>query len=172
LSQPYLPSKHLSRNLLQRRRCLPNSLLQGPRERSSLEPSAKKAKKEAPFTASSKLTQLLQRSVVRGKIIKVGYFQEQALEVFLDKLRAQGWLKLFTNTQLGCSVTDLAEFYANCSVTHGVVISEVNGKRMRFDAKKLGEILGVLATGFDIYIREDKSVLGNTRLLEFSQRLS
>ena len=50
--------------------------------------------------------------------------------------------------------------------------SEVNGKRMCFDAKKLGEILGVLATSFDIYVREDKSVLGNARLLELSQRLS
>jgi len=28
--------------------------------------------------------------VVRGKIVKVEYFQEQGLEVFLDKLRAQG----------------------------------------------------------------------------------
>ena len=71
-----------------------------------------------------------------------------------------------------CFVSDLAKFYANCSVTQGVVTSEVNGKRMCFDAKKLGEILAVLATGFDIYIREDKSVLGNARLLELSQKLS
>jgi len=110
--------------------------------------------------------------VVRGKIIKVKYFQEQGLEVFLDKLRAQGWLELFTNTQLGCSVSDLAEFYANCSVTQGVVKSEVNGKKMRFDAKKLGEILGVPTTSFDIYVWEDKSILGIAQLLEFSQRLS
>jgi len=92
--------------------------------------------------------------------------------VFLDKLRAQGWLELFTNTQLGCSVSDLAEFYANCSITQGVVTSEVNGNKMRFDAKKLGEILGVPATSFDLYVREDKSILGNARLLELSQKLS
>ena len=89
----------------------------------------------------------------------------------MDKLRAQGWLELFTNTQLGCSVSDLIELYANYSVTQGVVTSEVNGKRMRFDAK-LGEILGVPAIGFDIYVREDTSVLGNAWLLELSQRLS
>jgi len=53
-----------------------------------------------------------------------------------------------------------------------VVTSEVNGKRIRFDAKKLGEILGVPATDFDIYVREDKSVLGNARLLKLSQKLS
>ena len=92
------------------------SSTQGPAERPSLEPRSKKGKKAIPSTTSSKLTQLLQKSVVRGKIIKVGYFEEQGLEVFLDKLMAQGWLELFTNTQLGCSVSDLAEFYANCSV--------------------------------------------------------
>ena len=68
----------------------------------------------------------------------------------------------------GGSVSDLAEFYANCSVTQGVMTSEVNGKKMRFDAKKLGEILGVPTIGFDVYVREDKFVLGNARLLELS----
>ena len=80
--------------------------------------------------------------------------------MFLNKLRAQGWLALFTNTQLGCSVSDLAAFYANCIVTQGVVTSEISGKKLRFDAKKLGEILVVMAIGFDVYVREDKSVLG------------
>jgi len=70
------------------------------------------------------------------------------------------------------SVSGLAEFYASYSVTQGVVTSEVNGKRMHFDAKKLEEILSVPATGFDIYIRQDKSVLGHARLLELSQKLS
>ena len=92
--------------------------------------------------------------------------------MFLKKLRAQGWLELFTNTQLGCSVLELAEFYANCSVTKGVVTSEVGGKKIQFDAPKLGEILGVPATGFDVYVREDKTVLGQARLLELSQKLS
>ena len=96
------------------------------------------------------LAQLLQRSVVRGKIVKVQYFEEQGLGVFLKKLRPQGWLELFTNTQLGCSVTELVEFYANCYVTKGVVTSEVGGKKIRFDAPKLGEIPGVPATGLNV----------------------
>jgi len=29
----------------------------------------------------------LKRSVVRGKIVKIGYFRKQGLEVFLKKLR-------------------------------------------------------------------------------------
>ena len=87
--------------------------------------------------------------------------------VFLKKLRAQGWMELFTNTQLGCSVPELAKFYANCSVTKGVT-SEVGRKKIQFDVPKLGEILGVPATRFDAYVREDKSVLGQARLLELS----
>jgi len=104
--------------------------------------------------------------------VKVQYFEEQALGVFLEKFRAQGWLELFTNTHLGCSVPELAEFYANCSVTKGVVISEVGGKKIQFDAPKLGEILGVPAIGFDVYVREVKTVLGQARLLELSQKLN
>jgi len=53
-----------------------------------------------------------------------------------------------------------------------VVTSEVGGKKIRFDAPKLGEILEVLATGFDVYVRENKTVLGQARLLELSKKLS
>jgi len=104
--------------------------------------------------------------------VKVQYFEEQGLGVFLEMLRTQGWLELFTNTQLGCSVAALAEFYANCSVTKGVVTSEVEGKKIRFNVPKLGEILRVSATAFDVYVRKDKTVLGQARLLELSQNLS
>jgi len=75
---------------------------------------------------------------VRGKFVKVAYFKEQGLEVFLEKLRNQGWLELFTNTQLGCSQPKLAEFYARVTVTKGTVISEVNRVQIVFDALKLG----------------------------------
>jgi len=60
-------------------------------------------------------------SVVRGKTVKIGYFREQGLEVFLKNLRRQGWLELFTNTQLGCSQPNLAKFYARVTVTEGTV---------------------------------------------------
>jgi len=109
---------------------------------------------------------------VRGKIVKVAYFTEQGLEVILDKLRSQGWLDLFTNTQLRCSASELAEFYARVSVNEGIVTSEVNGVKIVFDTQKLGEILGIPPAGFDIYVREDKSLLGKARLLELAQRLS
>ena len=50
--------------------------------------------------------------------------------------------------------------------------SEINGKKLRFDAKKLGEILGIPAVGFDVYVCEDKSVLGTAWLLKLAQKLS
>jgi len=102
----------------------------------------------------------------------VSYFQEQGLSVFLEKLATQGWLDLFTDTKRGCSVPDLAEFYVNCVVTNGVVTSTVNNHDLRFDAKKLGELLGVSSKGFDMYVRKDKSVLSEEWLLELTQRLA
>jgi len=105
------------------------------------EPSAKRSK---PVVAPSpKLEKFLKRGVVRGKIVKVGYFQEQGLEVFLDKLKAQGWFELFTNTQMGCSHPDVAEFYANVSVSEGVLSSTVNGVLIEVDARAFGVILGM-----------------------------
>jgi len=53
-----------------------------------------------------------------------------------------------------------------------VVTSEISVKKLHFDAKKLGEILGVPATGFDVYVREDKSVLGAAQFLELAQKLT
>ena len=74
-------------------------------------------------------------------------------------------MDLFANTQHGCSVDALAEFYAHCSVTQGVVTSTVGGKTIEFDAPKLGEILGVPSTGFEAYVREDKTALAPAQLL-------
>jgi len=66
----------------------------------------------------------------------------------------------------------LAEFYANCIVTNGVVTSIVNGHKLCFGANELGELFGVPSEGFDLYVREDNSVLSAEQLLELAQRLS
>ena len=105
-----------------------------PEELETKEPLTKKAKKA--INPDAKFFQFFQRSVVRGKIVKVKYFQEQGLEVFLDKLRAQGWLELFANTQLGCSVLDLVKFYANCNITNVVVTTEVNKKKTEIQCQR------------------------------------
>ena len=56
-----------------------------PSEKEAEEPKSKKAK---PSTLPSpNVAKYLQRSVVRGKIVKVAYFKEHGLEVFLEKLR-------------------------------------------------------------------------------------
>ena len=75
---------------------------------------------------------------------------------------------MFTNTNMGSFVPDLAEFYARCSVTDGLLVSEVNGVKTEFDAQKLGDILAIPAARFDIYVREDKFVLGRARLVELA----
>ena len=76
---------------------------------------------------------------VWGKIVKVAYFREQGLEVFLNKLRSQGaWF--VHKHPVGVFCTELAEFYTRVSVTEGTVTSEVNGVKIVFDAQKLGEI--------------------------------
>ena len=92
--------------------------------------------------------------------------------MFLEKLRRQGWLELFTNTQLGCSQPDQAEFYARVTVTEGLVTSMVNWVHIEFDAQTLGDILGVLAAGFDLYVQDDRSLLGKAKLLDLAQKLS
>ena len=107
-----------------------------------------------------------------GEVGQVSYFQEQGLEVFFDKLKAQGWFELFTNTQMGCSQPDVAEFYVNVSLSEGVLSSTVNGVLIEVDAQALGVILGAPVTGFDLYVQEDKSLQGKARLLELTQYLS
>jgi len=92
--------------------------------------------------------------------------------VFLGKLKAQGWFELFTNTPMGCSQLDVAEFYANVTVSEGLLTSTVNGVLIEVDVRALGVILGVPVTGFDLYVREDKSLLGKAKLLALAQNLS
>ena len=92
--------------------------------------------------------------------------------MFSEKLESQGWLDLFTDIKRGCSIPDLVEFYTNCVITNRVVTSTINNHDLRFDAKKLGEMLGIPSDGFDVYIREDKNVLGDERLLELTCKLA
>jgi len=66
----------------------------------------------------------------------------------------------------------VAEFYANVSVAAGMLTSTVNGVLIEVDARALRVILGVPTTGFDLYVRVDKSLLGKARLLELAQHLS
>jgi len=44
--------------------------------------------------------------------------------------------------------------------------------KIEFDVQTLGKILGVPATDFDLYVQEDKSLLGKAKLLDLTQRLS
>ena len=138
----------------------------GPAAKKAEESKSKRVKTSVP--PSPNLEKFLKRSVVRGKIVKIGYFKEQGLEVFLKKLRRRV-AGDFTNTQLRCSQPNVAEFYANVSLSEGVLSSTVNGVLIEVDAQALGVILGVPTTGIDLYVREDKSLLGKAKLLELAQ---
>ena len=77
------PNKHLPLGLFSKERLKPNKNPHLNQLKSPLPNGARS--KVAP---SPKLAKFLKRGVVRGKIVKMGYFQEQGLEVFLDKLKA------------------------------------------------------------------------------------
>jgi len=66
----------------------------------------------------------------------------------------------------------MAEFYANVTVSVGLMTTTVNRVIIEVDARALAVILGVPATGFDLYVREDKSLLGKAKLLELAKHLS
>jgi len=96
----------------------PTKKREAPEQVEDVEAPKKKRMKKT-MSSTEKYEHFLQKSVVWGKIVKVPYFQEQGLDLFLRQLEAQSWLDLFTNTNKGCSVPDLVEFYVNCVVTNG-----------------------------------------------------
>ena len=123
---PVLASEQASTENSHHKSTTPNPVLKrkaeeqpSPATKSPAKPSGKRVKTEV--APSPKLEKFQKRGVVRGKLVRVSYFQEQGLEVFLEKLRAQGWLELFTNTQMGCSQPDVAEFYANVALSGDVL---------------------------------------------------
>jgi len=65
----------------------------------------------------------------------------------------------------------VAEFYANVTLAGDVFTSTVNGVLIEVNAQALGVILGVPATGFDLYVREVKSLVSKARLLKLAQHL-
>jgi len=71
-----------------------------PATKSPAKPSGKRIKTEV--APSSKLEKFQKRGVVREKLVKVSYFQEQGLAVFLEKLKAQGWFELWQNSMQMC----------------------------------------------------------------------
>jgi len=85
-SEPTLSA--LKKSIAKRKLSPKQPPIQGLTEKSPIQPSAKKAKKTTPSVPSPRLAQLLQRSVVQGKIVEVQYFEEQDLGVFLEKIKS------------------------------------------------------------------------------------
>ena len=72
----------------------------------------------------------------------------------------------------GVFPTRLGKILCQVSIIEGRVTSKVNGVHIEFDAQTLGDILGVPVDGFDLYVWEDKSLLGKAKLPELAQRLT
>lgn len=133
-------------------------------------PPSKKTKIIPPPSALYEY--FLTKTVVRGKVVRSGFFEEHGLELFLTKLAKQGWLELFSDGTVGCSVSELAEFYANCVVTEGVVTSVVRNVEILFDSEQLGKLLGIPSEGFDLYVRENKQGIDREQTLSLCRKLA
>jgi len=115
------------------------------------------------------LGKFLKRSVVRGKIVKVGWlFQGTRVGGVSGEVKETRVAGVIHKHPAGVFQPNLAEFCARVTVTEGTVTSMVNGVQIEFDAQTLGDILGVPAADFDLYVREDKSLLGKAKLLDLA----
>jgi len=81
LKPAFHPNKHLHLSLFLNERPLPNIALQ-PNRLKNPHPNGLRLWYPPP-----NLEKFLKRGVMRGKIVKIGYFREHELEVFLDKLK-------------------------------------------------------------------------------------
>ena len=73
--------------------------------------------------------------------------------MFLDKLKSQIWLDSLQRPPKGVLLLIWQNSMPIVKSQKGVVTSAVNGKKLTFNVVKLGEILGVPAVGFGVYVR-------------------
>jgi len=158
---PHQPRKHLPRILFLEGRFLPNKSLNKALLRVNLSSQAPR-KQERQHPPLQNWLNFFRGG--EGKNCKGCVLSRTGPGGVLGEAQSPGLAGLVYKHPDGVFYTGLAEFHANCKATNGVVTSEVNGKKFRFDAKKLG----VPAVAFDVYVREDKSVLGTARLLELA----
>ena len=50
--------------------------------------------------------------------------------------------------------------------------SSVHVRELCFDADNLGDWLGLPSKGFDVYVKEDKTILSNDQLLDLTRKLA
>jgi len=99
-----------------------------------------------------KLTKFGKRTILKGRLLKD--LEEEGMILLLEKLEIQGWKDMVLQLDGRLARNEIVEFMANAEVKEGRVTSLVKGVQISFDAKELGEILGIPSEGYDDYTRQ------------------
>nr|XP_009803926.1 PREDICTED: uncharacterized protein LOC104249244 [Nicotiana sylvestris] len=95
------------------------------------------------------------RSDVKAKKVKITKEEDWSGKVLLvDALDVQGWKAMDLQLDGRLDRNEIIEFMENAKVKDGRVTSQVKGVQVSFDAKRLGEILGIPSEGYDDYTRQ------------------
>ncbi|GAB2302311.1 hypothetical protein Dimus_036325 [Dionaea muscipula] len=86
------------------------------------------------------------KRVIRSKIIREGWMNDNGLNNVMELIKRQKWENLFKRREL-VHIDAVKEFYAKMTVIHlkkkDVVKSKVRGVEVEFDHEKLATILGI-----------------------------
>ncbi|GAB2283570.1 hypothetical protein Dimus_018076, partial [Dionaea muscipula] len=86
------------------------------------------------------------KRVIRGKIIREGWMNDNGLNNVMELIKRQKWENLFKRREL-VHTDAVKEFYAKMTVIHlkkkDIVKSKVRGVEIEFDHEKLATILGI-----------------------------
>ncbi|GAB2287850.1 hypothetical protein Dimus_022205 [Dionaea muscipula] len=98
------------------------------------------------------------KRVIRGKIIREGWMNDNGLNNVMELIKRQKWENLFKRREL-VHTDAVKEFYAKMTVMHlkkkDIVKSKVRGVEIEFDHEKLATILGIPGTmGSREYVKD------------------
>ncbi|GAB2292905.1 hypothetical protein Dimus_027134, partial [Dionaea muscipula] len=116
------------------------------------------------------------KRVIRGKIIREGWMNDNGLNNVMELIKRQKWENLFKRREL-VHTDAVKEFYAKMTVIHlkkkDIVKSKVRGIDLEFDNEKLATILGVPGkNGICEYIKEVWEESKYTKPLEITRRFA
>ncbi|GAB2302685.1 hypothetical protein Dimus_036682, partial [Dionaea muscipula] len=88
----------------------------------------------------------MKKKVIRGKIIRENWMNDNGLSDVMNLIKRQKWERLFRGREL-MHIDACKEFYANLTMFHckkkEVARSRVRGVKIEFDSRRLASILGV-----------------------------
>ncbi|GAB2266746.1 hypothetical protein Dimus_001738 [Dionaea muscipula] len=116
------------------------------------------------------------KRVIRGKIIREGWMNDNGLNNVMELIKRQKWENLFKRREL-VHTDAVKEFYAKMTVIHlkkkDIVKSKVRGVEIEFDHEKLATILGIPGNnGICEYVKDVWEESKYIKPLEITRRLS